>query len=138
MQIPSKGEKITMRISVTSAGSTVLILLGCCLASSARADIAGLERVASGLANPIYVTHAPGDASRLFIVERAGTIRILNLSSGVLEATPFLTISGVETGGEGGLLGLAFHPGYQTNGKFYVNVTSADVIAGTVFSTYVR
>ena len=138
MQIPSKGEKISMRISVTSAGSTVLILLGCCLATSAQADIAGLERVASGLANPIYVTHAPGDASRLFIVERAGAIRILNLSSGVLEATPFLTISGVETGGEGGLLGLAFHPGYQTNGKFYVNVTSADVIAGTVFSTYVR
>jgi glucose/arabinose dehydrogenase len=104
----------------------------------ARADIAGLQRVASGVNAPIFVTHAPGDTSRLFIVERAGTIRILNLSSGALEATPFLTISGVETAGEGGLLGLAFHPGYQTNGKFYVNLTSGDTVSGTVFSTYVR
>jgi glucose/arabinose dehydrogenase len=133
-QIPiSKREEIKMPISVASA---VLVLLGCCWATPMRADIVGLQRVASGLSNPIYVTHAPGDASRLFIVQRGGAIRILNLSSGVLEATPFLMIPGVDTTGEGGLLGVAFHPDYQTNGKFYVNVTLDNGV--TVFSTHVR
>jgi glucose/arabinose dehydrogenase len=137
-QIPiSKREEITLRTSVASAGSAALILLGCCSAESARADIVGLQRVASGLSNPIYVTHAPGDASRLFIVERGGAIRVLDLSSGALETTPFLTIPNVDTAGEGGLLGMAFHPDYPTNGKFYVNVTIDDV--GTApFSTHVR
>jgi glucose/arabinose dehydrogenase len=137
-QIPiSKREEITMRTSVASAGSAALILLGFCSAESARADIAGLQRVASGLNNPIYLTHSPGDASRLFIVGRGGTIRVLNLSSGVLETTPFLTIPNVDTTGEGGLLGMAFHPDYQTNGKFYVNVTIDDG-GGAAFSTHVR
>ena len=139
-QIPiSKREEITLRICVQSAGLVALILLGCCCwATRARADIVGLQRVASGLNNPIYVTHAPGDASRLFIVQRAGTIRILNLSSGMLEPTPFLTIPDVETEGEGGLLGMAFHPGYQTNGKFYVNVTINDDGGVAAFLTHVR
>ena len=127
-----------MPVFATSAGSIALILLYCCWVMPAQADIVGLQRVASGLNNPIYVTHAPGDASRLFIVQRGGAIRILNLSSGVLEPTPFLTIPNVDTEGEGGLLGLAFHPGYQTNGKFYVNVTLDDGVAGAPFSTHVR
>jgi glucose/arabinose dehydrogenase len=129
--------EITMRISAVSARTVALILLGCCWGTPARTDIVGLQRVASGLNNPIYVTHAPGDRPRLFIVERGGTVRILNLASGVLEATPFLTIPNVDTGGEGGLLGMAFHPDYQTNGKFYVNVTIDDGAAGP-FSTHVR
>ncbi|HEX5220867.1 MAG TPA: PQQ-dependent sugar dehydrogenase [Verrucomicrobiae bacterium] len=117
------------------AHTVAFILLGCWTAP-ARADIVGLQRVASGLNNPIFVTHAPGDAARLFIVQRAGTIRILNLSSGMLEPTPFLTIPGVDTEGEGGLLGMAFHPGYQTNGKFYVNVTIDTGVQP--FATYIR
>ena len=126
-----------MRKSIASAGPIALVLLGCCCwATPLRADILGLQRVASGLNNPIYVTHAPGDASRLFIVERGGGIRVLHLSSGVLEVTPFLTIPNVDTEGEGGLLGMAFHPDYQTNGKFYVNVTLNNGI--TPFSTHVR
>ncbi|HOC57829.1 MAG TPA: PQQ-dependent sugar dehydrogenase [Verrucomicrobiota bacterium] len=133
-----KQEEITTRISFAQAGRLAMVLLGCCCwTTSARADILGLQRVASGLAAPIYATHAPGDASRLFIVERGGVIRILNLLSGVLEPTPFLTIPGVDTSGEGGLLGMAFHPDYQTNGKFYVNVTIDDV-APEPFSTHVR
>lgn len=93
------------------------------IADSATAAIAGLERVATGLSSPIYATHAPGDRDRLFIVQRGGAIRILNLTTGQLEATPFLSIPSVDTAGEGGLLGLAFHPDYANNGKFYVNVT---------------
>ena len=93
--------------------------------------------MASGLAAPIYVTHAPGDGSRLFIAERGGQIRILDLSTGVVQTTPFL-ITTVDTGGEGGLLGLAFHPNYNTPGqtgfgKFYLNVTT-----GSPFTTRIR
>lgn len=85
------------------------------------------ERVASGLSLPVYATHAPGDSERLFIVEQhTGRIRILNLNTGVLQsaASPFLTVSGVSAGNEQGLLGLAFHPNYQSNGFFYVNFTT--------------
>ncbi len=108
------------------------VLLGVCLltlsAVSAEAAILGLERVASGVSAPIFVTHAPGDTSRLFIVERGGGIRILNLGTGVLQAAPFLTTT-VDTSGEGGLLGMAFHPDYFNSGapgfgKFYLNLTT--------------
>ncbi len=97
--------------------------------ASVRAAISGLTRVATGVSNPLFVTHAPGDRSRLFIAERTGAIRILNLETGIVEATPFLTMSGVSTTGEGGFLGLAFHPNYFNQGmpgfgKFYVNVTT--------------
>ena len=89
-------------------------------------------RVASGLTLPLFVTAAPGDPNRLFIVEqRAGTtgrVKILNLKTGAVNATPFLSITGVSTGSEQGLLGLAFDPDYATNGLFYVNYTDA---AGT-------
>ncbi|MBL8963238.1 MAG: PQQ-dependent sugar dehydrogenase [Phycisphaeraceae bacterium] len=96
-------------------------------------------RVASGLARPIYVTHAPGDPSRLFIIEKQGRIRILK--NGVLLTTPFLDIDPIVTGGtttnsEQGLLGLAFHPDYQTNGKFYVNYTAVAGSGDTVVAQY--
>lgn len=137
-EIPVNQRKFaSARVSALLAG-VVLILPGSCGVTPARADLAGLQRLAGGLNAPIFVTHAPGDTSRLFIVERGGSIRIVNLSSGVLETTPFLTIPNVETAGEGGLLGLAFHPGYETNGRFYVNLTSGDNVSGTVFSTYIR
>jgi hypothetical protein len=67
------------------------------------------------------VTASPGDANRLFIVQQGGQIRILSLTTGVLNATPFLTVSNITTAGEEGLLGLAFDPDYATNGKFYVD-----------------
>ena len=50
-------------------------------------------------------------------------IKILDLNTGNVLATPFLTIPGIDNFGEGGLLGMAFHPNYSTNGKFYVYVT---------------
>src|SRR5215212_9731542 len=100
----------------------------------AHAVITGMQSVASGLSSPIFVTHAPGDSSRLFIAERGGGIRILNLQTGLLETTPFLTMSGISTTGEGGFLGLAFHPDYFNlgtpgYGKFYVNVTTNSTTA---------
>lgn len=83
-----------------------------------------LERIASGLARPVFVAPAPGDNSRLFIVEQhTGQIKILNTADDSINATPFLDIDGLATGNEQGLLGLAFHPDYAANGRFFVNLT---------------
>lgn len=79
-------------------------------------------RVAAGLAQPLYATAPPGDTERLFVVEQSGRVRIVK--SGALLATPFLDLRGrVATGGERGLLSLAFHPHYASNGRFFVNYT---------------
>jgi glucose/arabinose dehydrogenase len=87
--------------------------------------VQGLDasRVASGLTQPLFVTAPPGDSGRLFIVQKDGRIRILNLATGTLYPTPFLTLTGLATGGEQGLLGMAFDPSYAANGKFYLNFT---------------
>jgi len=90
----------------------------------ARAQLGiALQPVASGLAGPVAIANAGDGSLRLFIVEQAGTIRIL--SGGQVLSTPFLNITGkVLSGGEQGLLGLAFDPNYKTNGFFYVFYTS--------------
>src|SRR5437588_7895994 len=81
-------------------------------------------QVASGLTQPLFVTAPPGDTGRLFIVQQNGEIRILNLATGTLNSTAFLTLTGLtDTGGEQGLLGMAFDPNYATNEKFYLNFT---------------
>jgi glucose/arabinose dehydrogenase len=83
-----------------------------------------LELVAGGLNQPLFVTGAPGDDTRLFVVEQGGTVRVI--VNGQLQEQPFLDISGnVVTGSERGLLGLAFHPNYAENGLFYVHFSSA-------------
>jgi glucose/arabinose dehydrogenase len=78
------------------------------------------ERVASGLNDPVYVTAPAGDTERLFIVEQPGRIKILK--GGTVLARPFLDITSRVNNqfNEQGLLGLAFHPAYDTNGFFYV------------------
>ena len=79
-------------------------------------------RVASGLSAPLDVQSAPGDRARLFVVEQGGRIRIVR--AGALVPAPFLDIaSRISAGGERGLLGLAFHPGFAQNGRFFVNYT---------------
>ena len=82
-----------------------------------------LQQVATGLDFPLFLTAPPGDNSRLFIVEKDGRIRLVK--NGILLGTPFLDISNkVSTGSEQGLLGLAFHPDYASNGRFVVNYTN--------------
>jgi hypothetical protein len=81
-----------------------------------------LEPLVSGLAQPVLLTHAKDGSNRRFIVEQPGRIRVLQ--PGAVSSTVFLDItSRVRFGGERGLLGLAFHPQFSTNRRFYVNYT---------------
>lgn len=83
-------------------------------------------RLTGGLSRPVFLTSPPNDPTRLFVAEQhSGQVRILDRGTGQVHPTPFLTIGGLATGSEQGLLGLAFHPDYAANGLFYVNVTVA-------------
>ena len=82
----------------------------------------GLQPVASGLDFPLFLTAPPNDVTRLFVVEKGGTIRIV--SNGAVLPTPFLDVSALVSGGpEQGLLGLAFDPAYINNKRFFITYT---------------
>jgi glucose/arabinose dehydrogenase len=100
-----------------------------------RVSIA-IELVLTGLERPVAVRAAGDGSGRLFIVEQAGRIRIID--SGGLVSTPFLDIENRvrDTSNEQGLLGLAFHPEYASNGRFFVNYT--DLSGDTVVAEYSR
>jgi glucose/arabinose dehydrogenase len=86
-------------------------------------DSAALQLVTSGLSHPDFVTTPAGDTARLFVVEQTGKIRVVRHDS--LIPTPFLDLTGhIGFGGERGLLSLAFHPSYASNGHFYVYYTN--------------
>lgn len=93
----------------------------------------GLQSFATGFSSPLEITHA-GD-SRLFIVQKGGLIRILN-ANGTINPTPFLNVSSLisTSGNERGLLGLAFHPNYATNGLFFINYTNLS--GNTIIARY--
>lgn len=100
---------------------TLFLLLALLLAlNNATGQSANiLTSFASGLSNPVCIANA-GD-SRLFIADQRGYIRIIS-SAGIVATQPFLDITNrVAYGGERGLLGIAFHPDYKSNGYFYVN-----------------
>lgn len=98
----------------------------------ARAAEPALEELVTGLSSPVFVTSPPDD-SRLFIVEQGGDIHIFK--NGALLPTPFLDVSGlISRGGERGLLGLAFHPDFQSNGRFFINYT--DTAGATVVAEF--
>ena len=81
-----------------------------------------LRQVAQNLPVPVELVNADDGSNRLFIVSQTGAIRILQ--NGAVLSTPFLDVSNLITAtGEQGLLGLAFHPAYESNGAFYVFYT---------------
>ena len=85
-------------------------------------DTLQLIPIATTLSNPDYLTAPPGDVNRLFVVEQAGRIRVIQ--NGQPLATPFLDIvSKVSSGGERGLFSVAFHPNYASSGFLYVDYT---------------
>lgn len=108
-------------------------LLGVCLYSLVNySQTIALQSFATGFSSPVEITHPLND-SRLFVVQKGGQIRILN-SNGTINATPFLTVTGLSSGSEQGLLGLAFHPNYATNGTFFINYTNT--AGDTVIARY--
>lgn len=111
-----------MRFPACLALIVSLVPLSACAAPAPTpATGLSLERVAVGLSDPLYLTAPPGDA-RLFVVEQPGRIRIIR--AGRLLPRPFLDLTQrVRSGGEQGLLSVAFHPRFAANGFFYVNYT---------------
>jgi len=94
-----------------------------------------LVEAGTGFALPVHVTHAGDGSGRLFVVEQAGVIRIIR--NGRLLARPFLDVrSRVISGGEMGLLSVAFHPQYASNGRFFVNYTANSDSLRTVIAEY--
>src|SRR3712207_1385469 len=81
--------------------------------------------VTSGLTSPLFVTAAPGDNNRLFILEKGGAVRLYNRTTNTLQTTPYLTVP-ASTSGERGLLGMAFAPDFATTGTFYLSYTRSD------------
>ncbi|MEK6701629.1 MAG: PQQ-dependent sugar dehydrogenase [Planctomycetota bacterium] len=102
----------------------------CGLLTSAALGQGSFTQIATGFSRPVFVTAPPGDFSRIFIVEQwsgtTGRVQVYHIASNTF--TTFLAITSVASGDEQGLLGLAFHPDFATNHKFYVNFTD---VAGT-------
>ena len=106
---------------LTLAAAAATFALALPLAAGLPPDVE-LEVVTSSLVSPVAVRHAGDGSGRLFIVEQRGVIRIYDRTDGLSTFLDIQTL--VDDGGnEQGLLGLAFHPDYATNGFFYVNYT---------------
>jgi glucose/arabinose dehydrogenase len=101
----------------------LLIAMAVCTSSAASAQMRA-PLFASGFNAPVAFVQDPSDAAIQYVVEQGGRIRVVR--NGVVESTPFLDVSGsILSGGERGLLGLAFPPNYGSTGRFYVNFTRA-------------
>jgi glucose/arabinose dehydrogenase len=114
----------------------MVVFLALALHSAAAAPVIALQPFVSGLTSPVDLQPSRDGTGRLFVVEQGGIIRVIK--AGKLLATPFLNLTNiVHSGGEEGLLGLAFHPAYKTNGRFFVNYTR--VVSGqhqTIIAEY--
>src|SRR5690606_31465151 len=96
----------------------ILFMIGISVCAGMHAQTVVLQEFATGLSNLVEITHA-GD-NRLFAVQQSGQIKIIQ-PSGAINPTNFLDLSGLVTFGcERGLLGLAFHPQFASNGYFFV------------------
>lgn len=104
---------------------TIVILTGIAAVSSIAQGIPAIRLtpfITSGLSTPVFMTNAGDGTNRLFIVQQGGIIRVVQPGSSTTSV--FLNISSkLSTGGERGLLGLAFHPGYELNRRFLVYYT---------------
>jgi glucose/arabinose dehydrogenase len=90
-----------------------------------NATTVGARRIATGFSQPLFLLGKADGSGRMFVIEKGGAVRILNPATGAIAATPFLTVAGLTTDGERGLLGMTLAPDYATTGFFYVYVTGA-------------
>jgi glucose/arabinose dehydrogenase len=117
---------LTLTLWIFVASAPVAVHARSPLASAALQSPATIELqlVLAGLSSPVLVTNAGDASNRLFIVEQSGKIKVL--AQGATAPTVFIDLAAkLATGGERGLLGLAFHPQYATNRRFFVNYTRA-------------
>jgi glucose/arabinose dehydrogenase len=104
--------------------SALALILAAVVAVPAEPGDYLLERVPGAYSSPLLVTHPPGD-ERIFIVEQGGRVEVVK--SGRALSAPFISVSGLITsprGSEQGLLGLAFHPSFASNGRFFLAYTN--------------
>lgn len=111
------GHTAPMRFALLFLGSIAWV------AAPAVGQTLTTTSVAAGLLKPMQVASPPGDLERMMVVEQRGVIKLIK--NGVVQATPFLDIdSTVPEQTYSGLFGIAFHPDYATNGKFFVHHTT--------------
>ena len=123
---------MTRRLSLAVPTLGVALLLAATLpqgpagATDPRRVRVSFTTVASGLSDPVAVIHSGDGTGRLFVNEQAGRVRVVPRTGGV-QAAPYLDIRGrVNDGGEQGLLGIAFQPGFASHGYFFVTYTDAE------------
>lgn len=132
-------------VSGGAAGIMFLVLGGVHAAAAAecqepadtRIPAIALQEWLGGFSNPVHLTHAGDGSGRLYVVEQAGRIRVVE--QGKIKPEPLLDIrQQVASGGEKGLLSVAFHPRYADNGYLYVDYTARDDGLHTVISRFTR
>src|SRR5918994_4772140 len=119
-----RGEEAMRQLKPVSWLAVALLVVAGLPPAGTRAAEVNLATVATGFDRPLFVTGAgTNDEQRLFVVEQAGIIRVVDVETG--QHSPFLDITGIvnDEANERGLLGLAFHPNYETNRLFYVDYT---------------
>ncbi|GAB2574650.1 PQQ-dependent sugar dehydrogenase [Spirosoma areae] len=128
-------------ISLTATSGVAWMLAAACQPAQ-QTDIVGLDSVGTGnsaalkvvnaypklkFESPVEYTHANDGTNRVFVIEQEGRIRVFENDANASSAGTYLNIqSKVASGGEMGLLGLAFHPNFKQNGFFYVNYTKSN------------
>ena len=130
------------------AGGAFLLLCWLCAAPAAASEACEepvgaeipsitLQKWLDGFEQPVHLAHAGDDSGRLYVVEQAGRIRVIE--DGRLRPDPLLDIRGrVTSGGEKGLLSVAFHPRHADNGYFYVDYTAREGGLHTVIARFTR
>ncbi len=119
---------------------TAMALCGPVLAAPCQSTNLGipdikLQVIAKNIDNPVAITHAGDGSGRLFVLEQDGRVRVIKNRN--LNPQPFLDIRDrVVTGGEKGLLGIAFHPQFKTNRRFYLNYTTKRPTLTTIVAQY--
>lgn len=110
-------------MSATILHRISLCILLCLSIAISRAQpvIDYTAQISTGLTAPIDIVNAGDGTNRIFVVQRSGTIKVYNQS--LVYQGDYLTVSGISTSGEGGLLSIAFHPAYETNGFMFVYYT---------------
>ena len=105
--------------------------------SSPQSNSLRLQTISTNLSSPVFMTAPPNDSTRLFIVQQGGLIRVFDVVGGSLLTDPFLNVSSLlSTGGERGLLGMAFDPLYAANRQFYIFYTNT--AGNIVIARYLR